>query len=97
MGHIVVAQWGLAVAGGIAVAEGHPERAARLYAAHHSLVQRNFLQWRGSARLESEREELMEQGRRQIGPQAWDRAWAEGEALTLEQAIAYALEQPGRS
>lgn len=91
MGHIVVPQWGLAVAGGIAVVEGHNERAARLYAAHHSLAQRSFLHWRGSARFESERQELMEQGRGQIGPQAWERAWAEGEAMTLEQAMADAL------
>jgi tetratricopeptide (TPR) repeat protein len=96
MGHIVVPQWGLAVAAGIAVVEGHNERAARLYAAHHSLAQRTFVHWGGGARSESERAELMEQGRRQIGPQAWDRAWAEGEAMTLEQALAYALEQPGR-
>lgn len=30
--------------------------------------------------------------RAQLAPAAWDRAWAEGRALPLEQALAYGLE-----
>jgi non-specific serine/threonine protein kinase len=92
MGHILVPQLGLSVAGGIAVVEGHNERGARLYGAQYSLMERVLLRWTGSPRCDREGQQLVEQGRHQIGAQAWDRAWAEGQAMTVEQAIAYALE-----
>jgi tetratricopeptide (TPR) repeat protein len=37
---------------------------------------------------------LAEQTRAQLGEEDWCRAWSVGQAMTLEQAIAYALEEP---
>jgi tetratricopeptide (TPR) repeat protein len=91
MGHALAPQFGLAIAGGIAIVAGRNERAARLYGAQHRLAERNFVQWPGNRRFDREGERLMEQGRRQIGSQVWARAWAEGRAMTVEEAITYAL------
>jgi non-specific serine/threonine protein kinase len=38
---------------------------------------------------------LTERTRAQLGEESWHRAWSEGEAMTLEQAVAFALEDEG--
>jgi class 3 adenylate cyclase len=72
---------------------GQAERAARLFGAAASL--REAL---GTPRPPSEREDyeahVTETGA-QLGPQAFAEAWIEGAAMTLEQALAYALEERG--
>jgi hypothetical protein len=44
---------------------------------------------------EAEVARWLEPARRAVGAQAAIVAWAEGQAMTLEQAVAYALEEPG--
>src|SRR5262249_15301614 len=81
--------WALQGLGTLALAEGEPERAARLWGA--SLVVRESiphpLSEADRAYYETRRNAL----RQALGEGALDAAWEEGRALTLEQAIAYAL------
>lgn len=83
---------GLAVA---AAKRGHVRRAVRLWSTaealrsrHSALVSQGFL----AAHLENSRTSA----RAEVDQAQWDAAWAEGWAMTIEQAIAYAL-QPDAS
>jgi len=73
----------------VAVAEGQPERGARIFSAAGVLLQAT------GAVLDpvdvAEHERCMASLRAQLDPAAFDAAWAAGHAMTLEQAIAYAL------
>ena len=74
----------------IAAAEGQPRRAARLFGAADALRQAT-----GSAMTGMERAEYTQaitHARAQMDEPEWQAAWAEGQAMTLEQAVAYALE-----
>jgi hypothetical protein len=42
--------------------------------------------------LQAEWETSLEMARSVLGEDSFARAWAEGQAMTLEQAVAYALE-----
>ncbi|MDQ5852391.1 MAG: helix-turn-helix domain-containing protein [Chloroflexota bacterium] len=72
---------------GVAAQQGRGERAARLLAAddvinEHLLYQPDARdEWAGVAAV----------AQAQLDDATWERAWAEGRAMTLEQAIAYAL------
>ena len=46
-----------------------------------------------AARLEYDR--ALAAARAQLDEAAWNAAWAEGRAMTLEQAVTYALEDAG--
>jgi predicted ATPase/class 3 adenylate cyclase len=79
-------EWLAAVAG----AQGRPERAARLFGAAAALRRRT-----GTARYAPDRpayERDLAATRGQIAAAAFAARWAEGEAMSLEEAAAYALE-----
>ena len=74
--------------GGIAGAQGQPERAARLFGAAQAM-RGVGLQWPIGARVDYERD--LAAVRAQLDEAPFVAAWAEGAAMTQEQAIAYAL------
>jgi hypothetical protein len=70
-----------------------PERPVRLHAAAQALRDAIGKPVAPSRRAEHQRE--LAAARAALGKQAFAAAWAEGRAMTLEQAVAYALdEQP---
>ena len=73
---------------GLCAVRGRLERAARLLAAAGTLSA--YLPVLGPDHARE-----IAEVRAAMGEAAFAAAWAEGEAMTLEQAIAYALEQPG--
>jgi predicted ATPase/DNA-binding XRE family transcriptional regulator len=80
----------------IAAATGDGDRAARLFGAADAIRQRF-----GAAIAPNDREindQYMAMARREIGDDDFAAGWAAGEAMALEEAIAYALdEEPGRN
>ena len=81
----------LAGCAAVAGVGGQPARAARLFGATHALREAiGAGLWPGE-RIECERN--LASARAQLDNDAWDKAWAEGRAMPLEQAVAYALEE----
>jgi hypothetical protein len=82
----------LAGSGEVAVAAGRPERGARLLAAAQALLERR------SARLTPSCQSVYDRSaaaaRAALGEAAFAAALAEGRAMPLEQATAWALEEP---
>jgi predicted ATPase/class 3 adenylate cyclase len=82
--------WALAGLGGVAVAQGQPECAARLLGAAE--------EWFASVghvlgtTERSEHDRYIAAARGQLDDVSFATAWAAGRAMTMEQAIAYALE-----
>ena len=82
----------LAGLAGVAAATRQPERAARLFGAaetlrhaiHHDIRRQNREPY----------DLYLPLARAQLGEAAFSKAWAEGRAVTLEQAIHYALARP---
>ena len=74
---------------GLASAEGQPERAARLLGAAQALLDRTSTVIEPANRLEFDQE--LAAVRTQLGEETFTAAWANGRAMTLEQAIAHAL------
>ncbi len=75
---------------GVAALHAQPERVARLWGAAEAL--REVI----GAPRQSEDEQAVARARAQLDEAAWQAAWAEGRAMSLEQAIAYALEMAPR-
>jgi predicted ATPase/class 3 adenylate cyclase len=94
-------QWliyGFVAFGLVACFSGETERGVRLYAASYILFRvTGFDKDNPSAGAPSGMilGQALEKARAQLGEAAFAAAWAEGEALTLEQALALALEQDG--
>jgi predicted ATPase/DNA-binding CsgD family transcriptional regulator len=86
--------YGLFNLGGIAGVRGEAERAARMYGAGHSLFETL-----GISALQAQDAPQIERGmnavREQLGEERYETLFAEGQAMTEERAIAYALEQDG--
>jgi non-specific serine/threonine protein kinase len=80
--------WCLAGLAGVAVLNEEPERAARLWGAAEALRQSIGCRPAPAARATRE---LMAAAREQLGDAIFDAEWAEGQALTPDQAIAVAL------
>jgi tetratricopeptide (TPR) repeat protein len=78
--------WGLA---GVALAEGRPQPAAQLLAAARPIVELRHMH--PVDRDDYERDITL--ARAQLGEEAFTAAWAAGQAMSLEQAIALALEE----
>ena len=87
-----VAQELLALAGSLG-ALGEPVRAARLFGAAHTFLQHSGTLIDPSDLREHDRN--IAWVRAQLGDAAFDAAWAEGEAMTLDQAVAYARSATG--
>ncbi|MEO7908477.1 MAG: hypothetical protein ABIV47_02390, partial [Roseiflexaceae bacterium] len=85
----IMVAWCLAGLGSAAVLEEEPERAARLWGAAEYL--RVTLGCRRAPAARATYERLLAQVHAQLGEDLFTAAWAAGEALELEQAIAEAL------
>ena len=81
--------WCLAGLAGVAALDEEPERAARLWAAAEAL--RQSIGAREAPASRATRERLIAQAREQLGEAAFAAAWAEGQKMTMEEAIAEAL------
>jgi predicted ATPase/DNA-binding CsgD family transcriptional regulator len=77
----------LALAGSLG-ALGEPLRAAQLFGAAHAFLQRSGTLIDPSDQPEHERN--MASVRARLGEAAFEAAWAEGQAMTFDQAVAYA-------
>ena len=89
LGARIMIAWCLAGLGSVAALEEEPERAARLWGAAEHL--RVTLGCRSAPAARATYERLLAQARAQLGEDAFAAAWAAGEALSLEQAIAEAF------
>jgi len=94
VGHRYGIAWLLANAAEVAVAEGEPLRAARLFSAAEALFAIIGTHLAPAERADFDRD--LATARAQIDEPAWQSAWAEGEAMSLEEAIGYALEEEVR-
>jgi predicted ATPase/DNA-binding XRE family transcriptional regulator len=74
--------------GGVAGAVGQAERAARLLSAAETLYDTIGLPW---PEMRADYDRYVAAVRAQLGEATFAAAWAEGQAMTQEQAIAYAL------
>jgi len=78
--------------GWITATSHHPERAAALLGAAHSiwdaLLTATYDPWKGY------HDQCVLQARADLGPDAYDAAFRTGRAMTITQAVAYALEEP---
>jgi non-specific serine/threonine protein kinase len=81
--------WGLAA---VAAGRGQAARAARLVGAVASALEANGQSM--PTRMQAEYEETKAQARAALGEEAFAAAWAAGRQLTLDAAVAYALEEP---
>ncbi len=82
--------WRLEGFAGLAALQGQPERAARLFGAAQAA-----LDMIGAALVQSDRAEYdrhLALARNQLSEDAFASAWDEGRAMTLDEAIDYALE-----
>ena len=75
----------------VACGQGRYERAARLFGAVDRLFQ--IIGHRRSTRDQTGVEERIASARRGLGDAAFEKAWADGQAMTIEQAVDYALER----
>jgi tetratricopeptide (TPR) repeat protein len=71
---------------------GRPERAARLFAAADALQE--SMRLRRSPSDQPDHDDAVAAVRSSLGGATFTTAWTEGRAMTLEQAVAYALEEP---
>lgn len=85
--------WCLAGLAGVASLEGQSQRAARLWGAAERL--RASMGARPAPASRATRERLMAMARQQLGDAAFEAAWAAGQTLTLEEALAEAQEGGG--
>jgi predicted ATPase/DNA-binding XRE family transcriptional regulator len=72
---------------------GKPEQAARLFGAVESLVESIGMAGRMNPSDQKEFDDYVAIVRAQLDDASFAAAWAEGRAMTMEQAIAYALER----
>jgi len=82
----------LAGMAGVMAAQGHPDRAARLFGAAEALFDAMGQVVESQDRAEYDRNAAV--ARTQLGEEAFAVAWEVGRALTMEQAVAEALEPP---
>jgi predicted ATPase/class 3 adenylate cyclase len=68
------------------------KRAARLFGAAQALIEGSIQPLDYDEQIEFERNLTVARAR--LDEAAWQKAWAEGRAMTIEQAIAYALSDP---
>jgi predicted ATPase/DNA-binding CsgD family transcriptional regulator len=73
---------------------GEPERAARLFGASEELLEAVGAPLHVQAQDRALYERAVEALRSRLGEEAFGAAWAEGRAMTLEQAAEYTLELP---
>jgi tetratricopeptide (TPR) repeat protein len=97
MGELELSVALLGEVGKLAVARGEGGRAARLKGAELALRERFNVPLRAAheAEPEAESEETLAQARALLGQEQFTRAWEQGRGMSLEQAVACALEEGG--
>ena len=75
----------------LACARNKMERAARLFGAAEALY--TPLRFEMSARERADHDAAIASARAELGEEAFAKVWAEGQEMTLERAVAYALEE----
>ncbi len=80
----------LADIAGVWATQGRPEHAARLFGAAEVLRDNMHVTMYTAQRLAYERD--VARGAAQLDPTAWDRAWAQGRTLTLDEACAFVVD-----
>jgi predicted ATPase len=78
---------------GVATWQGDPERAARLFGAVDALIDMIGYVIEPQDRVTYDRN--LAATRAQLTEEAWQKAYAQGRAMTLEQAVEYALQEAG--
>ena len=78
---------------GIAASEGRLERAARLWGAAEAILEPIEVVAYPYATDRSLRDRQVAVARESLEQKMWTRVWAEGRAMTTEQALEYALEK----
>jgi tetratricopeptide (TPR) repeat protein len=91
LGDQLLMAWCLAGLAGVAALNEEPERAARLWGAAEAL--RLSIGGRPAPAVRATHEQLQAQVRKQLGEARFDAKWAEGQAASVEQAIAEAQRQ----
>jgi predicted ATPase/class 3 adenylate cyclase len=71
--------------------EGTSEEAARFFGA--ALALREAIGYQNTREEDAWREPYLSMARSRLGEASWEAAWAEGQSLTLEKAVSYALEE----
>ncbi len=79
----------LAALGGVMTAEGHIDRAARLFGAADALLERIKVPLTPADRTQYDGD--LAAARSQADERAWQAGWVEGRAMSLEQAVEYAM------
>jgi predicted ATPase/DNA-binding CsgD family transcriptional regulator len=82
----------LLTAAALAAHQGDAERAARLWGAAEALREEIGLSMGHQDRVSYNYEERVAAARARLDEATWEKAWAEGRAMSAEQAIDYALE-----
>lgn len=77
----------------IAASEDDPERAARLWGAAEALLEKIEVIAYPHATDRSFNDQQLAAARAKLDEGKWEEAWAEGRAMTTEQAVGYALQQ----
>ena len=83
--------WNVWALARLALAEGQPQRAARLFGAWE--VQQEIYKDPLDLADQEDTDREQAQVRAALGETAFAVAWAEGRAMSLEEAVAYALEE----
>ena len=73
----------------VAGTEGGAERAVRLFGAAEAL--REAVGWHRNLEEEALREPYLRTARTQLEEGLWEQAWAEGRAMSFEEAVSYAM------
>ena len=81
----------------LAAARGARERATRLWGAAEGLIEATGLDLGGSVDIGGHRERYRAAARAELGEAAWEEAYGEGRAMTLDEAVSYALEDDNRA
>ena len=81
--------WGLDGAAGVAAALGDPIRAARLFGAAHAIRRESVRDVVPDMKIRYTRDLAL--ARSQLAPEQWQAAWDAGMAMSLDEAVKYAL------
>ncbi|CAA9389496.1 MAG: hypothetical protein AVDCRST_MAG03-495 [uncultured Rubrobacteraceae bacterium] len=76
----------------LAAAEGRPERAVRLWAAAEAILDKIEVIAYPHATDRSFNDRQLAAARASLDERTWEQAWAEGRSMTMEEAVAYALD-----
>jgi hypothetical protein len=95
MNDVLTDQYALFGLGSVALHQGHLLDAVRLWAAADALREAAHMHLPPATRASSKYDNDLARARAQLGEALFTAAWAEGRAMSVEQAIVYALSTNG--